>query len=339
MLSITLLICASVAAPAMAVEGVVAIRNSEQLFLPSYSHIQGSPFFLRSRRQTSEADMSECRAISARASCSSSYAQNFINTISKCGDQATTTIKSIEFSCQKTKNDEYCGEVFNRAYMINNCSASSCSTNCFNSLRQADCCLNDGSHTYTPYFMACKIPLPSPCANSHLQIPAITQEMSCTSTREYGLTALVAGCDNVQPIFNALSRDDTCKPFSDALKDLCNSRNGQYCFLALNTTGSDGDSVGLRSLHAAASVCSSVSACSSQCSSSLNVVKNTVGCCIHTINSSVISFSEFHNISDSSLWKQCGIPFPRHCSSAFINVINTFIVFSLVIIIFFILFD
>ena len=80
MLSITLLICANVAAPAMAVEAVVAIRNSKQLFMLSYSHLQDSSIFLRSRRQTSEADMSECRAIAARAICSSSYAQNFINT-------------------------------------------------------------------------------------------------------------------------------------------------------------------------------------------------------------------------------------------------------------------
>ena len=66
MLSITLLICANDAAPAMAVEAVVAIRNSKQLFI-LYSHLQDSSIFLRSRRQTSEADMSVCRAIAARA--------------------------------------------------------------------------------------------------------------------------------------------------------------------------------------------------------------------------------------------------------------------------------
>ena len=281
---------------------------------------------LRSRRQTNVDDIySECRIILTRAECSSYTAQNYINAISKCGRKATTSITDTELACRNDHNGEYCGEYLNTGYVTGNCSGSSCSPGCFNILREADCCLNGQSGVYTRYFTACRIPLPSPCAKSRLRIPTITQTNSCISTQDFKRIEFAAECDNIRPIIYALERDDACKNFSDGYKDACASRNGQYCWLELNLTG---DSVGLRSLQAAANECPSTSTCSLQCKSSLSFLKKTVGCCIQSVNNSFIYTPEFNTaILDSRLWNKCGVPLPSKCSATPIYVIYIFIVF------------
>ena len=323
-ISIILLLVACFAAEAIAMKANIAARKSK-ILMPS--HFRASPSFPRSRRQTN-GDISKCGIISARAQCSSSYAQNYINAISKCGGNAATSINTIEYTCRKNRNGEYCGEIYNTGYVTGNCSGSSCSSGCFNILREGDCCLNEPSGGFTRYFTDCRFPLPSPCAKSRLRIPAITQDNSCTSVQDFERIQFAAICDNIQPIINALDRDDTCKNFSDAYKDVCASRNDQYCWLELNLTRSNGDSVGLRSLQAAGNECPSISTCSLQCNSSLSFVKKTVGCCIQSVNNSLIYTPEFNTaILDSRLWKKCGIPLPSKCSATSKYVIYIFIVF------------
>ena len=294
------------------------------------SHFRASPSFSRSRRQTNEDDIRKCGIIAARAQCSSSFAQNFINAISKCGGNASVlSITVIEFACRKNQNGEYCGEI-NTGYVTGNCTAS-CSPGCFNILKEVDCCLNEPFGIYTRYFTACGIPVPSPCAKSRLRIPTIMQDTSCNSTQDFERILFTAICDNIRPFVNALDRDDTCIIISDAYKDQCASRNGQYCFLELNFTGSNGDSVGIRSLQAAANECPSTSTCSLQCNSSLSFVEKTVGCCIQSVNNSLSYTSEYNNTAflDSRLWNKCGIPLPSKCSATSKYVIYIFIVFLL----------
>ena len=289
------------------------------------SHFRASPSFPRSRRQTNVDDI--CRIISLRAQCSSSFAQNLINAISKCGRNADTfNIIALESACRKNQNGQYCGESLNTgSYVTGNCSGSSCSPGCLNILREANCCLNESSGIYTRYFNACGIPLPSPC-ESRLQIPTITQDNSCISTQDSDLIQFATVCDNIQPIIDAWDRDDTCKLLSDASRNECASRNGQYCRLELNITISNGDSVGLRSLQEAVNECPSTSTCSLQCNSSLSSVEKTVGCCIQSVNNSVGYTPDFNTVLDSRLWNKCGIPFPSKCSATSKYVIYIFIV-------------
>ena len=313
--SIILLLVAYFAAEAIAMKASIAARRS-RILMPS--HFRASPSSPRSRRQTSE-----CGIIPARAQCSSSSAQNYINAISKCGGDAdaASIITDTEFACRKNKKGQYCGEVLDTGYVFFNCSASSCSTGCINILREADCCLNEPDGTYTQYFIACGIPLPSPCAKSRLRIPTIMQDSSCSDNIQYA-----AICDTIQPIINALDRYDACKNNSDVLKDYCTSRNGQYCWLELNLTG---DSVGLRSLQEADNECSSTSTCSLQCSSSLSFVKKTVGCCFQSLVNNSLLYAQYFNttIVDSRLWNECGIPSPSKCSAASKYVIYIVIAF------------
>ena len=324
--SIILLLVAYFAAEAIAMRASISARRS-RILMPS--HFRASPSFLRSRRQTNVDDTSECSKIAGRAQCSSSFAQNYINAISKCGGNATTSITAIEFACRKNQNGEYCGESLNTGYAIGNCSASSrdsssCSPGCLNILREADCCLNEPAGINT-LFNTCGIPLPSPCAKSHLRIPTITQDSSCISTQDSDNIQFAAICDNIQPIINSLDRDDACKKYSDLYKDQCASRNGQYCSLELNLTG---DSVGLRSLQAADNECPSTSTCSLQCNSSLSFVKKTVGCCFQSLVNSSLYAQDFNTaILDSRLWNKCGIPSPSKCSAASKYVIYIFIAF------------
>ena len=315
--SIILLLVAYFAAEAIAMKASIAARRS-RILMPS--HFRASPSSPRSRRQTTECDI-----ISARAQCSSPSAQNYINAISKCGGDAdaASIITDTEFNCRKNKKGQYCGEVSDTDYVLGNCSASSCSPGCINILREGDCCLNEPDGTYTQYFIACGIPLPSPCAKSRLRIPTITQDSSCSANIQ-----VAAYCDSIQPIINSLDRDDACKNISDLFKNYCStSRNGQYCSLELYSTG---DSVGLRSLQAAYNECPSTSTCSLQCSSSLSFVKKTVGCCFQSwVNNSVV-YAEYFNtttIVDSRLWNECGIPSPSKCSAASKYVIYIFIAF------------
>ena len=118
---------------------------------------------LRTRRQTDEAN--HCSYVTTRAYCSTSYVQNFINVIRTCGDEAILAINIFVSSCHKNEQGLFCGEAWD--YVSGNCTSSTCTVGCSNSLRLAGCCGDDGTTTN------CNIPSPSPC---NLRIPSVVQD-------------------------------------------------------------------------------------------------------------------------------------------------------------------
>ena len=94
----------------------------------------------RNRRQTAEENY--CLGVTWRAYCSTSYLQNYINTISKCGGRVSI-INANEMSCRKSERGLFCGEAL--AYVNGNCTGTTCTPGCSNSLRLADCCVSGGA--------------------------------------------------------------------------------------------------------------------------------------------------------------------------------------------------
>ncbi len=165
---------------------------------------------LRIRRQTSNINNCQvCIDIIYRTFCSSSYAQNYINAISKCGDKATRGY-DYKVGCQRNSAGKYCGEaVLNVGSTCT--SDSSCSRGCSNSLRQAGCCVNTPDDIYSQLLTACRITKPSPCSKSHITQPTVTSDPSCDSDFEFDRISFTARCDNIDPIVRALSRKDVCQ--------------------------------------------------------------------------------------------------------------------------------
>ena len=74
---------------------------------------------MRNRRQTAVENQHYCNAVTFREYCSTSYAQNFINAISKCGERASSDVDLFESLSHKNKQELFCSEVL--VYFIGNC--------------------------------------------------------------------------------------------------------------------------------------------------------------------------------------------------------------------------
>ena len=127
-------------------------------------------------------------------------AQNIINFVSKCGEEVST----IEMLCRKNEQGLFCGEAM--AYVAGNCTGSTCTAGCSNSLRLAGCCANNGTSSLSRYLTTCNIQLPSPCKRSNLRIPNIAQDRTCSSS-DY----TSASCDNIGPVITIMAREEVCK--------------------------------------------------------------------------------------------------------------------------------
>ena len=264
----------------------------------------------RSRRQTTEND-NKCSGILFEALCSSSVAQNFINAISKCGEQANRAIAS---SCVKNNKGKYCINDLTINYIIFNCSTSSCSTGCRNALTETNCCVNDGTDSITQYFSNCRKAVPSPCKSS-LRIPKITQDPTCNTSEDYTKTSFIAQCDNRSPIISALKKDRDCEDLTNYYEAYCSIRNGKYCYLELF-----GDSPGSQSIENAHE-CLISSNNTSKCCHFINDIKDMVGCCFHYSN---LTDYRFYGsmVFNRSLWNQCNILIPNLCNAASTNNIS-----------------
>ena len=286
------------------------------LFLETSSASQGLPnahsLLSRTRRQT--ADEIHCDRESLKAECTTGYLQNYVNAISKCGTNVST-INAIELSCRKNERGLYCAEAL--AYVDGNCTGSTCTDGCSNSLVLAGCCANSGAAGLISYLTTCNIQIPFPCERTNLRIPNIVQGRSCTFT-----DVLSASCDNIRPVLNAIASEKACKENTERLRDLCSSRNGQYCFEEFISSSS----VAFQAITKADNDCPSVSSCSLQCNASLNFVKNTVGCCSPYANTSYYFIQS--SLHSTQLWNTCGIPVPQRCGS-FSVVYNSSFVRSL----------
>ena len=254
----------------------------------------------RAKRQTIE--NTHCKVLVASAYCSTSYIQNNINYFSKCGAEVND-INRLEMLCRKNQQGLFCVEALE--YVDGNCTESTCTAGCSNSLRLAGCCVNDVTTSRSTYLTTCNIQLLPPCKHSNLRIPNIAQDHSCSD-----IGYLSASCDNIGPVITAITREEACNENAEMFRDLCSSKNGQYC----QKDFSNFSSIGYQAIMKSVNDCPSVSNCSLQCSTSLNFLKNTVGCCFHYSNASGSSYPQ-SSIYSTQLWNSCGISVPQRCGS------------------------
>ena len=223
----------------------------------------------RSRRQTTERDHM-CAGIFSGTVCSSSFPQNYINALSKYGEQANRRIASLNSRCAKNNEGKYCFNDSTINYINGNCSISSCSTGCRNALTESSCCVNDGTNSNTQYFNNCRKAVPSPCKSS-VRIPKITQDPTCTTSEDYEKNTFIAFCENISPIISALKRDGHCEELLNYYEAYCSIQNGKYCHLERL-----GDSPGSQSI-VTAHECLISSNDTSECCHFINDIKDNYG--------------------------------------------------------------
>ena len=182
----------------------------------------------------------------------------------------------------------------------------SCTAECANAYRQAGCCFNgDNQNQY--WLNHCNISMPERCPPSKIQIPNISQQISCSSANDYSKQILQATCDNIDLVLNGFNREERCNQFSNNYRVYCSSKDSQYCINHLNFNP---PYAGIRALDKAEHNCSSSSSgCSEQCKDALSQVESTVGCCIHALN---VRDSRIP-LSITNSWEKCEIPVPPKC--------------------------
>ena len=100
-------------------------------------------------RQTDRESASQCSRVLYRTQCTSSdYAQNLIDTISKCGTYGRAVATAVELLCRKNSNGDYCGSAgidISSVLQVQNVCSLSCSSSCRSALialkNQQGCCL------------------------------------------------------------------------------------------------------------------------------------------------------------------------------------------------------
>ena len=282
-----------------------AVADKNQNGFTSISSHLPSDSLRRVKREVTDNDRMVCDLLEARSKCYSSFNQDYINAVSKCGEQARPDITSVEYSCRQN-GDVYCGE--HSLYISSNCTSyPSCSTQCANALRQAGCCLN-GDSWYQELLNRCNIPMHEHCPPSKIQIPNISQQIYCSSANDYSKQILQATCDNIGLVLNGLNQEKRCKKFSNDHRVLCRSKDNQYC---INELYFNPPYAELEAVDKAANNCSSSSSsnCSDQCKDALSEVESTVGCCIHALNVRGSSLP----LSITNSWEKCEIPVPPKC--------------------------
>ena len=286
-------------------------------------------------RQTDRESARQCSRVVYRTQCTSTeYAQNFIDTISKCETYGRTTAIAAELLCRQNSNGDYCGsagiDISSVLEVLNVCS-SSCSSSCRSALialkNQQGCCLTSSpvfaTSRLSVYFGYCGLSNPSACPATSLTLPSSSQtDSSCGSIENFLRTTSKFTCtsQNIQPTLDAL-RKNNCDEFAKLNEFGCSFRNGQYCyehFLSVDA---------LSVLIDATSACPTTFSCSSSCQRSLKDLNNQLGCCLNLYNSSLQAYESFTStdistystITNYNLWRECRITTPGICEVRLAN--------------------
>ena len=173
------------------------------------------------------------------------------------------------------------------------------------------------------YFRYCELSNPSACPATSLTLPSSSQtDSSCSSIEDFVRTTSRFNCisQNIQPILDAL-RNNNCDEFAKLYELGCSLRNGRYCYEHFLSTDASSNLVN------ATGICNTTLSCSSSCQSSLMNLNNQIGCCLNLYNSSLqvvesltsTDISTDSTITNSSLWRQCGITTPGICEVRLLN--------------------
>jgi len=271
-------------------------------------------FSRRHRRQIGEEPFRSCSQLQHAAVCGSSYAQSYIDVLSRCGQQAADEIRNTEYGCRTNENNRFCSEVVTSSIMFNvtvNCT-SGCSLTCRAALNSArtkmGCC---ATYYFGNEFSSCSFSPPDHCTRSTLKIPAISQDGYCTTTKRFKERKFYFYCNNRYPITNFL-RSEGCYGTAGKYNWRCREQDGQYCVNRVDAFSDLATPPAQRSLNTAARFCDVESTnCSSQCNSSLVGLSEELGCCVHSLNVSMDLFpyldTSFFNYS---VWEKCDVTIP-----------------------------
>ena len=326
--------------PVIILSAVILIVNIATV-LKTNSETENIDGFTASKQSDSKPH-SECAKIRSRTQCSTSYGQNYVDALSKCGSQGSVHINYTESQCRKNDNGEYCGVVLTSSsvaqFILENCTDDkSCTPGCADILRKTldyvGCCFTGSA--FARYYNSCGIFLPPPCSPSSLKIPTIKYDSPCSSSSdEFTKEEYLAQCESIPPVYQALIAEKECKVLADEHNLSCSMRNNQYCAIQLQIFNKQhSNSTGMQAIFRAASHCPTDTSCSSQCKNSLSIVKEEVGCCINTFDSSILDYqANFTSLLSDKLWNKCGIKRPKTCNASAKMYIGPFIVLFTIIV-------
>jgi len=322
--------------PVILLSAVIAIVNIATIFEVNLEEANKSGF--SSVKPSDAVPYTECAKIRSRTQCTSSYTQNYINSLSKCGKKGSVQIDQLESQCRQNEHGEYCGALVSSSsvasIILDNCTdPTSCPAGCadvlMSALKLVGCCFVGSA--FTTYFNSCDITLPPPCPASSLVIPPTIYDPSCSTSEEYAVREYIATCENRAPVLQALSSIHQCDYLVQQYNLSCSIRNSQYCMVQLEAFSKN--SAKMQALYKAATQCASSSECSPQCKGSLASVVEEIGCCINTFDSHVLDFHvNFTNILSNELWETCGLEKPETCSACVMTSLGPLIVITTIII-------
>ena len=267
-------------------------------------------------RQANAANLRECISGHIGAQCSTSYAQNYIDTVSQCGTLGDHAAMAFERSCRRNSGGEYCSAGLYDVALNCLSSPTNCSAACRESLIKFGCCSSTivlVGDNIQQMLSKCVLPIPTECPPTSLNIPTPSNNPSCSSIDDFTSILLRFHCSrkNIQLLQDSQNLNN-CPEIEKAFLLSCSYRNGKYCVQDIGTT----------ELISTMVDCPSTSDCSTACRSSLENLNENLGCCLNIFNFSLAenSFTApqakgFVTITDNALWQECGIIPPGVCEA------------------------
>ena len=220
--------------------------------------------------------------------------------------------------CCKNHNGIYCGTLLGHTatatYIRGNCSEN-CSSECRSiiesNMDEIGCCFNNDNLDFHSYFTRCQLTLPSPCTGSSLYISNITPNQCCGL---FDLEVTNSACDNYLPIVKCIQDESDCGEELNIFEDLalnCSFSNGEYCLEILKDLFQYETNYKLLTFINLVSLnCTFTTAlCPTECTSTLGLLKDYLGCCYHYI---LVHFPDLSALS--TLWELCNITTPEPCT-------------------------
>ncbi len=308
--------------PVILLSAVIVVINVATLFQINIEELTTGGFSIK---PTDLRSHTECGKLRSKMQCTTSYGQNYINSLSDCGSYGSAHIHYTEKQCRRNENGDYCGVVLTSSsvsqVIIKNCTDhKTCTTGCAEVLRETldfvGCCFSDSA--FTGYFNSCGIPIPPPCPRSSLVIPPTTQDASCSMTEQFNRREYIAACESMPPVIQALNKEAECQFLVQDHNLSCSIRNNEYCMIQLQAFNKKNISAMMKAIHRAATHCTSEKTCSPQCKGSLSYIKDEIGCCINTFDAVTLNFRANYTTSivNDDLWINCGIKRPKPCYSS-----------------------
>ena len=283
-----------------------------------------------------------CSKVALHAWCSANTTHGLVHALSSCNYDHVAPM--IERRCRLNEKGDYCGSFADyipdiqaaRRECLAQEEPGECSESCSSKLEllreELGCCINEMANStgfrtgflYAPVFdhalwEYCNVTTAAPsCRPSPLTRALTTEKENCTLDELYD-RANQASCKRnlLQPLLEWYESHGCGRIGEDQINTCGIDEHGQWCIERINNNRLTFAKIA----QSAITHCPRTDECSRDCRTSLQALREVMGCCLNNILNNTFAelvyaetYEYYKNYTSYALWKSCGVPHPGYCN-------------------------